>query len=117
MNDVCPISTTNAATARRPSTSGKRGLPGGGRRASGASAGFEVPGVSWPCIGRRVYAWPMRLTFRRALPAIALLALVVRVVYVLTNPDFPVVGDALAFHLEGQHLADGEGFRRALEDQ
>jgi len=59
----------------------------------------------------------MRLTFRRALPAIALLALVVRVVYVLTNPDFPVVGDALAFHLEGQHLADGEGFRRALEDQ
>jgi len=59
----------------------------------------------------------MRLTFRRALPAIALLALVVRVVYVLTNPDFPVVGDALAFHLEGRHLADGEGFRRALEDQ
>jgi len=59
----------------------------------------------------------MRLTFRRALPAIALLALVVRVVYVLTTKDFPVVGDALAFHLEGQHLADGEGFRRALEDQ
>ena len=59
----------------------------------------------------------MLLTFRRALPVIALLALAVRVVSVLTNADFPVVGDALAFHLEGQHLADGDGFRRAFEDQ
>jgi 4-amino-4-deoxy-L-arabinose transferase-like glycosyltransferase len=58
----------------------------------------------------------MRLTFRRALPAIALLALAVRVVSILVNADFPVVGDALAFHLEGAHLADGEGFRRAFED-
>jgi 4-amino-4-deoxy-L-arabinose transferase-like glycosyltransferase len=58
----------------------------------------------------------MRLSFRRALPAIAALALVVRVVSILVNPDFPVVGDALAFHLEGGLLADGEGFRRAFED-
>jgi 4-amino-4-deoxy-L-arabinose transferase-like glycosyltransferase len=58
----------------------------------------------------------MRFSFRRALPAIALLALAVRVVSILANADFPVVGDALAFHLEGGHLADGEGFRRAFED-
>jgi 4-amino-4-deoxy-L-arabinose transferase-like glycosyltransferase len=58
----------------------------------------------------------MRLTFRRALGAIALLAFAVRVVSILANPHFPVVGDALAFHLEGGFLADGDGFRRALED-
>jgi 4-amino-4-deoxy-L-arabinose transferase-like glycosyltransferase len=58
----------------------------------------------------------MRYSFRRALPAIALLALAVRVVSILANADFPVVGDALAFHLEGAHLAGGEGFRRAFED-
>jgi 4-amino-4-deoxy-L-arabinose transferase-like glycosyltransferase len=58
----------------------------------------------------------MRHSFRRALPAIALLALAVRVVSILVNPDFPTVGDAVAFHLEGGYLADGEGFRRAFED-
>jgi 4-amino-4-deoxy-L-arabinose transferase-like glycosyltransferase len=53
---------------------------------------------------------------RRALPAIALLALAVRVAYVLLDHGFPVAGDALSFHLEGGFLADGEGFRRAFED-
>jgi 4-amino-4-deoxy-L-arabinose transferase-like glycosyltransferase len=55
-------------------------------------------------------------TLRRALPAIALLALAVRITYVLLNHGFPVGGDALSFHLEGGFLADGEGFRRAYED-
>jgi 4-amino-4-deoxy-L-arabinose transferase-like glycosyltransferase len=55
-------------------------------------------------------------TLRRALPAIALLALAVRITYVLLNHGFPVGGDALSFHLEGGLLADGEGFRRAYED-
>jgi 4-amino-4-deoxy-L-arabinose transferase-like glycosyltransferase len=55
-------------------------------------------------------------TLRRALPAIALLALAVRIAYVLLNHGFPVAGDALSFHLEGGFLADGEGFRRAYED-
>jgi 4-amino-4-deoxy-L-arabinose transferase-like glycosyltransferase len=58
----------------------------------------------------------MRLTFRRALGAIALLAFAVRAVAILANAHFPVVGDALAFHLEGGFLADGDGFRRAYED-
>jgi 4-amino-4-deoxy-L-arabinose transferase-like glycosyltransferase len=53
---------------------------------------------------------------RRVLPVIALLALAVRVAYILLNGDFPVSGDALAFHLEGGFLAHGEGFRRAFED-
>jgi 4-amino-4-deoxy-L-arabinose transferase-like glycosyltransferase len=58
----------------------------------------------------------MGSTLRRALPAIALLALAVRITYVLLNHGFPVGGDALSFHLEGGFLADGEGFRRAYED-
>jgi 4-amino-4-deoxy-L-arabinose transferase-like glycosyltransferase len=53
---------------------------------------------------------------RRVLPAIALLALAVRVAYILLNRDFVVAGDALSFHLEGGFLAHGEGFRRAFED-
>jgi 4-amino-4-deoxy-L-arabinose transferase-like glycosyltransferase len=58
----------------------------------------------------------MGSTLRRALPAIALLALAVRITYVLLNHGFPVGGDALSFHLEGGFLADGQGFRRAYED-
>src|SRR3954451_15563633 len=116
MNDVWPTSTVSAATARRPSTSGKRGLPGGGRRASGAASGTGVPGLSSTSIGGRVYACAVPYPLRRVLPVIALLALAVRVAYILLNGDFPVSGDALAFHLEGGFLAHGEGFRRAFED-
>jgi 4-amino-4-deoxy-L-arabinose transferase-like glycosyltransferase len=58
----------------------------------------------------------MGSTLRRALPLIALLALAVRVAYVLLNHGFPVAGDALSFHLEGGFLADGDGFRRAYEN-
>jgi 4-amino-4-deoxy-L-arabinose transferase-like glycosyltransferase len=58
----------------------------------------------------------VRYPLRRVLPAIALLAMAVRVAYILLNHGFPVTGDALAFHLEGDHLAHGEGFRRAFED-
>jgi len=58
----------------------------------------------------------MGSTLRRALPAVALLALAVRITYVLLNHGLPVGGDALSFHLEGGFLADGEGFRRAYED-
>ena len=58
----------------------------------------------------------MRYPLRRVLPAIALLAMAVRVAYILLNHAFAIQGDALAFHLEGGFLADGEGFRRAFED-
>jgi 4-amino-4-deoxy-L-arabinose transferase-like glycosyltransferase len=58
----------------------------------------------------------MGTTLRRGLPIIALLALAVRVAYVLLDHGFPVSGDALSFHLEGGFLADGDGFRRAYED-
>ena len=57
----------------------------------------------------------MALRLRTALPLVALLGLAVRVVYVLAN-SMPVQGDAQVYHLEGGLLADGEGFRRVLED-
>ncbi|MCW2982899.1 MAG: hypothetical protein JWR63_469, partial [Conexibacter sp.] len=56
---------------------------------------------------------PARL--RTALPLIALLALAVRVAYVLLNRHTPVVGDALMYHLQGANLADGRGLHRVYE--
>lgn len=52
--------------------------------------------------------------FALALGAIGLVALAVRVAYALAMHDFPVGGDALTFHLVGQGLADGHGFREAF---
>lgn len=55
-------------------------------------------------------------SFRTRLAAVGLLGLLVRVSAAWANRDYPVVGDALTYHLEGGYLAGGEGFRRAYED-
>jgi 4-amino-4-deoxy-L-arabinose transferase-like glycosyltransferase len=52
---------------------------------------------------------------RTALPPIALLALAVRIAYVILNRHTPVVGDALMYHLQGAGLADGDGLHRVYE--
>jgi 4-amino-4-deoxy-L-arabinose transferase-like glycosyltransferase len=56
------------------------------------------------------------LAFRGTLALIALAALAIRTAATLRHRDYPVIGDALTFHLEGGHLAHGEGFRRIFED-
>jgi 4-amino-4-deoxy-L-arabinose transferase-like glycosyltransferase len=55
-------------------------------------------------------------TFRGRLTLVALLALGVRTLATLHYRDYPVIGDALTFHLGGGFLADGQGFRRVFED-
>ena len=55
-------------------------------------------------------------TFRGRLALVAVLALAVRTLATLHHRGYPVVGDALTFHLGGGFLADGEGFRRVFED-
>lgn len=55
-------------------------------------------------------------SFRARLGLVALLGLAVRLVAARVNRDWPVVGDALTFHLEGGYLAQGQGFRRAFEE-
>lgn len=52
---------------------------------------------------------------RTTLPWIALLALAVRVAYVVVNRHTPVAGDALMYHLQGAGLADGNGLHRVYE--
>jgi len=47
---------------------------------------------------------------------VALAALAIRTAATIYHRDYPVIGDALTFHLEGGHLAHGEGFRRVFED-
>lgn len=59
---------------------------------------------------------PTVTPFTRRLLAVTLLGLVLRVAYAIAQRHWPVIGDALTFHLEGRFLADGEGFRRAFED-
>ena len=55
-------------------------------------------------------------SFRARLALVALLGLAVRLLAAWVNRDWPVIGDALTYHLEGGYLADGQGFRRAYED-
>src|SRR3954471_23606973 len=92
----------SAAIARIASSSGKRGLPGGG-----VSAGEG--GKRWPA-----YAWPVRRPdgFQWRLAVIAAGALGGRAVAAIATNDHLVQGDAMTFHQVAQHLADGEGFRR-----
>lgn len=52
---------------------------------------------------------------RTALPPIALLALAVRIVWVIANRHSPHAGDATQYWLQGGDLADGEGFHRVYE--
>ena len=56
------------------------------------------------------------LAFRGTLALITLAGLANRTAATLRHRDYPVIGDALTFHLEGGHLAHGEGFRRIFED-
>jgi 4-amino-4-deoxy-L-arabinose transferase-like glycosyltransferase len=56
------------------------------------------------------------VSFRGRLAIVAFAALAVRTAATLYHHDYPVIGDALTFHLEGGHLAHGEGFRRIFED-
>jgi 4-amino-4-deoxy-L-arabinose transferase-like glycosyltransferase len=53
--------------------------------------------------------------FESRLALIALGGLLIRLVYTVLNRRYPVIGDALTFHLDAQHLADGHGFQRAFE--
>jgi 4-amino-4-deoxy-L-arabinose transferase-like glycosyltransferase len=55
-------------------------------------------------------------SFRGRLAIVAVLALAVRTAATVYHRDYPVIGDALTFHLEGGHLAHGEGFRRIFEN-
>ena len=55
--------------------------------------------------------------FAAALGLVALAGLAVRVAYALLTKDWQELqGDALSYHLTGQHLADGEGWRRPEVD-
>ena len=59
----------------------------------------------------------MRLprSFTGRLALIALAGLVVRLAWVWYMRHYTVQGDALVYHLDAQHVADGLGFRRAFE--
>src|SRR3954462_5091603 len=93
----------SAAIARIASSSGKRGLPGGGVSAGEGAA-----------TTRPAYAWRVRRPdgFELRLAAIAAAALAVRVVAAIVTNDHLVQGDAMTFHQVAQHLADGQGFRQ-----
>lgn len=56
-------------------------------------------------------------TFERALAAIAVGALGVRIMAAFASNSHGVRGDAQVFHLVAQHLADGNGFRQAFRDE
>jgi 4-amino-4-deoxy-L-arabinose transferase-like glycosyltransferase len=40
----------------------------------------------------------------------------IRLLYAVLHRKYPVVGDALTFHMDAQHLADGQGFIRPFEN-
>src|SRR3954471_23023258 len=119
LNDVIaptwPTSTVPAASARTPSKSGNRGLPGGGATASGAAERLTVR-AAYAATGHRLARVTRRIGFRGTLALVALAALAIRTGATLRHRDYPVVGDALTFHIEGGFLAHGEGFRRVFED-
>jgi 4-amino-4-deoxy-L-arabinose transferase-like glycosyltransferase len=54
--------------------------------------------------------------FETRLALIALGGLLIRLAYAILHRKYPVVGDALTFHMDAQHLADGHGFRRPFEN-
>lgn len=57
-------------------------------------------------------------TFAIGLAALALVALAVRVTFVVVvDPEVPPIGDASAYHLLSQNLADGRGYIRPFDDQ
>src|SRR5919107_1071890 len=99
----------------RPAKSGNRGLPGGGATASGAAGRLTVR-AAYAAAGHRLPRVMRRVGFRGTLAIVALAAVAIRTAATLRHRDYPVIGDALTFHLEGGHLAHGEGFRRIFED-
>src|SRR3712207_2611144 len=58
---------------------------------------------------------PLPRSFAGRLALIALAGLAVRLAWVWYMRHYTVEGDALVYHLDAQHLADGLGFRRAFE--
>jgi 4-amino-4-deoxy-L-arabinose transferase-like glycosyltransferase len=58
----------------------------------------------------------LRRTFNARLGLIALLALAVRTAATLHHRHYPVIGDALTFHLDAGWLATGQGFREPFVD-
>ena len=55
-------------------------------------------------------------SFRGRLAGIVLFAAAVRLLAAYHYRDYPVVGDALTYHLEADFLAHGDGFRRVAEN-
>jgi 4-amino-4-deoxy-L-arabinose transferase-like glycosyltransferase len=53
--------------------------------------------------------------FETRLALIALAGLGIRLLYAVLHRKYPVIGDALTFHLDARHLADGHGFQRPFE--
>src|SRR3954469_25001270 len=88
---------------RMRSSSGKRGLPGGGVSAGEGAA-----------TTRPAYAWRVRRPdgFELRLAAIATAALAIRVVAAIVTNDHLVQGDAMTFHQVALQLADGHGFHQ-----
>src|SRR3954447_16394543 len=119
LNDVMaptwPTSTVPAAKARTPSKRGNRGLPGGGATASGAAERLTVR-AAYAAAGHRLSRGARRVRFSGALALVALAAVAIRTAATIYHRDYPVIGDALTFHIEGGFLAHGEGFRRVFED-
>jgi 4-amino-4-deoxy-L-arabinose transferase-like glycosyltransferase len=68
--------------------------------------------VSVPTRHRRRRAIPQP-TFAQGLVAIAAVALLVRVTYVLVTNDMHLFGDARAYHHLASYIADGDGFVRS----
>src|SRR3954469_11354973 len=55
--------------------------------------------------------------FETRLALIAAGGLLIRLAYAILHRKYPVIGDALTFHLDAQHLADGKGFMRPFEGE
>src|SRR4051794_12411242 len=115
----------SAATARSGSSSGKRGLPGGGATASGGRGVTAQIMLGGPPVRRRTLRSVHRTgtprlervrSFHARLAGIVLAGVGVRLIAAYFNRHYPVQGDALVYHAEARFLADGEGFRRYVTD-
>src|SRR3954451_1754047 len=90
-----PTSTVTAASARTPSKSGNRGLPGGGATASGAAERLTVR-AAYAAAGHRLARVTLRIGFRGTLALVALAALAIRTRATLRHPGHPGIGGARA---------------------
>src|SRR4051812_14897301 len=119
LNDVMaptwPTSTVPAASARTPSKSGNRGLPGGGATASGAAERLTGR-AAYAAAGHRLARVTRRIGFPGTPAPLAPPPRAIRPAATLHHRDSPVVGAALTFHIEGGSLPHGGGSRRVFED-